>query len=73
MKRLAEHAPDLNIFSAKFVLRDDAGWELMEQGPQFLAALETAVAVRRSQLRSVVDRPPVEAGPGSGSTVALKA
>ncbi|MHC2332945.1 hypothetical protein [Bradyrhizobium sp. USDA 4454] len=27
MKRLAEHAPALNIFSAKFVVRDDAGWK----------------------------------------------
>ncbi len=35
MKRLAEHAPDLNIFSAKFILRDDAGWELTEQGRNF--------------------------------------
>jgi hypothetical protein len=55
MKRLAEHAPDLNIFSAKFVRRDAAGWEITEQGRQFLAALETSIAVRRSPLRAIDD------------------
>nr|WP_244978789.1 hypothetical protein [Bradyrhizobium pachyrhizi] len=63
MKRLAEHAPDLNIFSAKFVLRDAAGWEITEEGRQFLAALETAVAVRRTPLRSVDGPPSSEAAP----------
>ncbi|WP_063779900.1 hypothetical protein [Bradyrhizobium pachyrhizi] len=62
MKRLAEHAPDLNIFSAKFILRDAAGWEITQEGRQFLTALETAVAVRRSPLRSV-DPPAIEAAP----------
>ncbi|QIG96299.1 hypothetical protein [Bradyrhizobium sp. 6(2017)] len=62
MKRLIEHAPDLNIFAAKFVLRDKAGWEITEDGRLFLAALETAVAVRRSPLRSVVDPPTSEPG-----------
>ncbi|WP_375788621.1 hypothetical protein ACE10Z_15120 [Bradyrhizobium sp. Pha-3] len=57
MKRLAEHAPDLNIFSAKFVLRDANGWEITEEGRQFLAAVETAVAVQRSPLRSIDDPP----------------
>ncbi|WP_375776678.1 hypothetical protein ACE103_34630 [Bradyrhizobium sp. ma5] len=66
MKRLAEHAPDLNIFLAKFVVRDDAGWEITEEGRLFLAALETAVAVRRSPLRSVDDPPTTEAAvPGA--------
>ncbi|MCA6104417.1 MULTISPECIES: hypothetical protein [Bradyrhizobium] len=60
MKRLAEHAPDLNIFSAKFVLRSEAGWEITEEGQLFLAALETAVAVRRSPLRSIGDPPTSE-------------
>ncbi|WP_461847083.1 hypothetical protein [Bradyrhizobium elkanii] len=60
MKRLAEHAPDLNIFSAKFVVRDAEGWEITEEGRQFLAALQTAVAVRRSPLRPVEDPPTSE-------------
>jgi hypothetical protein len=60
MKRLAEHAPDLNIFSAKLVLRDAHGWEITEEGRQFLSALETAVAVRREAHRSAADPPPSE-------------
>ncbi|MGY4259129.1 hypothetical protein ACVI1L_006197 [Bradyrhizobium sp. USDA 4516] len=60
MKRLAEHAPDLNIFLAKFVVRDADGWEITEEGRQFLAALQTAVAVRRSSLRPVDDPPTSE-------------
>jgi hypothetical protein len=72
MKRLAEHAPDLNIFTAKFVLRDSAGWEITEEGRLFLAALETAVAVRRSPLRSLDDPPATEpAAPGATDAARL--
>ncbi|MGF6313699.1 MULTISPECIES: hypothetical protein [unclassified Bradyrhizobium] len=60
LKRLAKHAPDLNIFSAKFVLRDPRGWEITEEGRQFLSALETADAVRREPPRSATDLPPSE-------------
>ncbi|MCP1755705.1 hypothetical protein [Bradyrhizobium elkanii] len=55
MKRLAEHAPDLNIFSAKFVFRDAFGWEITEDGRQFLSALERAVADQRESPRSTID------------------
>nr|WP_249794465.1 hypothetical protein [Bradyrhizobium sp. BRP56] len=55
MKRLAEHAPDLNIFSAKFVARDALGWEITEDGRQFLSALERAVADQRLLPRSTID------------------
>ncbi|WP_342710065.1 hypothetical protein AAFG13_37745 [Bradyrhizobium sp. B124] len=55
MKRLAEHAPDLNIFSARFVFRDALGWEITEEGRQFLSALETAAAIRREPPRSTID------------------
>ncbi|UGY15466.1 hypothetical protein HAP48_0044255 [Bradyrhizobium septentrionale] len=60
MKRLLAHAPDLNIFSARFVLRDLEGWLITEEGRQFLSALETAVAVRREPPRSTADLPPGE-------------
>jgi hypothetical protein len=40
MKRLSARAPDLDIFSSRFVLRDDAGWQLTEAGHAFLAAVE---------------------------------
>ncbi|WP_375779190.1 hypothetical protein ACE103_09415 [Bradyrhizobium sp. ma5] len=60
MKRLAEHAPDLNIFSARFVFRDALGWEITEEGRQFLSALEKAAAVRREPPRSTIDPPSSE-------------
>ncbi|MCC8977267.1 hypothetical protein [Bradyrhizobium acaciae] len=69
MKRLAEHAPDLNIFSARFVVRDAAGWEITEEGRQFLGALETAIAVRRSPLRPVDD--PLASGPSARNATKL--
>jgi hypothetical protein len=40
MKRLSVRAPDLDIFSSRYVLRDDAGWQLTEAGYAFLAAVE---------------------------------
>lgn len=40
MKRLSARAPDLDIFSSRYVLRDDAGWQLTEAGHAFLAAVE---------------------------------
>lgn len=40
MKRLSARAPDLDIFSSRYVLRDDAGWQLTEAGYAFLAAVE---------------------------------
>ncbi|WP_128946211.1 hypothetical protein [Bradyrhizobium zhanjiangense] len=48
LERLAEHAPDLNIFSAKFVSCDALGWEITQDGRQFLCALEKAVALKES-------------------------
>jgi hypothetical protein len=40
MKRLSALAPDLDIFGSRYVLRDDAGWQLTEAGHAFLAAIE---------------------------------
>ena len=40
MKRLSILAPDLDIFGSRYVLRDNAGWQLTEAGHTFLAALE---------------------------------
>lgn len=57
MKRLAERAPDLNIFSAGFVFRDTLGWEITEEGRQFLSALEKAVADQSERPRSTIDPP----------------
>ena len=42
MKRLASLAPDLDIFSSAFALRDQEGWQITDAGRQFLILLETA-------------------------------
>ena len=40
MKRLAARAPDLNIFSSGYVLREPDGWQITEAGRAFLALIE---------------------------------
>jgi hypothetical protein len=41
MKRLSARAPDLDIFASRYVLRDEAGWQVTEAGQAFLASIET--------------------------------
>ncbi|WP_316397039.1 hypothetical protein [Bradyrhizobium sp. 33ap4] len=55
MKRLAEQAPDLNIFSAKLIIRDALGWEITKERRRFLSALEKAVADQSGLPRSTID------------------
>jgi hypothetical protein len=52
MKRLAARAPDLDIFGACYVLRDDAGWQLTQAGQAFLAAIEMPAAATQQQMTS---------------------
>jgi hypothetical protein len=40
VRRLSERAPDLDIFGSRYVLRDQAGWQLTQAGRAFLDALE---------------------------------
>ena len=40
LKRLAARAPDLNIFSSGYVLREADGWQLTDHGRAFLASIE---------------------------------
>lgn len=40
MKRLTARAPELNIFTSAYVLRDSSGWQITDAGRQFLTALE---------------------------------
>ena len=47
-KRLAARAPDLNIFSQSFVLRDNAGWQITDAGQAFLASVERPVPMMAS-------------------------
>jgi len=43
MKRLAARAPDLDIFSQSFVLRDNAGWQITDAGRAFLEVLQKPI------------------------------
>jgi hypothetical protein len=52
MKRLSARAPDLDIFSSSYVLRDDAGWQLTEAGHSFLAAIEMPVSAKPEAITS---------------------
>ena len=44
-KRLAARAPKLDIFADSFVMRDDNGWRITEDGRQFLASLEAPLPI----------------------------
>jgi hypothetical protein len=54
MKRLAERAPGLDIFSSSFVVRDDRGWQITDRGKQFLSMLETIPAPLASENSPIV-------------------
>jgi hypothetical protein len=43
MKRLAANAPQLDIFSSAFVVRQKDGWQITNAGLQFLTKLEAPV------------------------------
>jgi hypothetical protein len=45
MKRLAARVPDLDVFGSRFVLRDDAGWQITDAGRAFVVSLETPIRV----------------------------
>ena len=40
MKRLAARAPELDIFSSGYVLREPTGWQITPGGREFLALIE---------------------------------
>jgi hypothetical protein len=50
MKRLAARAPDLDIFSSCYVVRDDAGWQLTEAGQAFVATIEMPARATPEQI-----------------------
>src|SRR3954451_5542768 len=64
--RLAARAPDLDIFSQSFVLRDNAGWQITDAGRAFLASVETPVPIMASSvqpLEDIVAVTPIPASP----------
>jgi hypothetical protein len=44
MKRLAARAPELDIFTSGYVLRDLGGWQITEKGREFLVLIEAPPA-----------------------------
>ena len=44
MKRLAARAPDLDIFSSGYVLRERSGWQITNRGREFLVSIETSLS-----------------------------
>jgi hypothetical protein len=55
MKRLSALAPDLDIFGSRYVLRNDAGWELTAAGHAFLGAIEKPVSAAPDQELMLVE------------------
>ena len=49
MKRLAARAPGLDIFTSRYVLRDDSGWQITDAGREFLRSIEAAPAEPASE------------------------
>ena len=44
MKRLAARAPELDIFSSGYVLREPSGWQITAKGRDFLISIEAPSA-----------------------------
>ncbi len=57
MKRLAARAPDLDIFSSDYVVREPSGWQITETGREFLILIEAPLA--EAALSPVAVSPPV--------------
>jgi hypothetical protein len=55
MKRLSARAPDLDIFGSRYVLRNDAAWQLTEAGYAFLADIEVPATATLDQDRAAVE------------------
>ena len=70
MKRLAARAPDLDIFSQSFVLRDNAGWQITDAGRTFLDFLQTPIQPT-SDDRQVPDVAAIPALPPAASLITL--
>lgn len=63
MKRLAARAPDLDIFSSGYVLREVSGWQITDAGRTFLTSIE-APAPELALVEPAVLLPSAAAAPG---------
>ncbi|MDO9442668.1 MAG: hypothetical protein Q7T73_17410 [Beijerinckiaceae bacterium] len=57
LRRIANRAPSLDIFSEGYVIRDDFGWGLTDAGRGMLSTLEASARASTLELSSV-DGPP---------------
>jgi hypothetical protein len=60
LKRLAARAPDLNIFSQKWILRDSSGWQITPEGRVFLDWLESGAASANVPVAEPSPSPPLQ-------------
>jgi hypothetical protein len=58
LKRLAARAPDLDIFSQRFVVRDKSGWQITAEGRAFLDLLETGAPLTKATAPLTEPLPP---------------
>jgi hypothetical protein len=70
-KRLAARAPSLDIFSQSFVVRDDAGWQITDDGRAFLASVETPIQADNERPPDPVATPAPAPVPASIRLVAV--
>ena len=70
MKRLAARAPDLDIFSQSFVLRDNAGWQITDAGRVFLDFLQTPIQPKSDE-RQAPDVAAIPVLPPAASPITL--
>ena len=68
IKRLARRVPDIDIFGAGYVLRDDEGWQITPAGRDFLAALE---AVSQDNRPAEADLPLARAERRQGALIVV--
>jgi hypothetical protein len=61
MKRLAARAPELDIFSSGYVLREPSGWQITQKGREFLILIEAPST--EPALTPVAFPPPVASDP----------
>jgi hypothetical protein len=61
--RIAARAPQLNIFSQAFVIRDAAGWQITSAGRDFLATVQQPPSFVAPPGEPVVSNPPTAAPP----------
>lgn len=67
MKRLADRAPGLDIFSSGYVLRHPDGWQITDAGLTFLESIEAPTA--RALQPPADTRPVVSVSPAAPSNV----